>query len=148
MRQLKLSVISAMVLGVFLGLAGCGGEEPELKLSPQQEREIAERLAPVGNVVMEGDVTTAAPAVATSSEPRSGETIYSSTCTTCHSTGAAGAPKFGDAAGWADRIAKGLDELYGSALNGFKGMPPKGLCMDCSDDEIRAAVDYMASNSQ
>ena len=74
---------------------------------------------------------------------RSGEEIYNSKCTACHATGAAGAPKTGVADDWADRIAKGVDTLYTSAISGLNGMPPKGLCMDCSDEEMKAAVDYM-----
>jgi cytochrome c5 len=66
----------------------------------------------------------------------------------CHASGAAGAPKFGDAAAWGPRIGKGMDTLYSNAINGFNGMPAKGLCMDCSDDEVNAAVDHMTSNSQ
>ena len=54
-------------------------------------------------------------------------------------TGAAGAPKTGDAAAWAPRIAKGMDTLYGNAINGVGAMPAKGLCADCSDDEINEA---------
>ena len=68
----------------------------------------------------------------------------------CHSTGAAGAPKLGDVAGWADRIAKGLDKLYSSGINGLSGtgMIAKGGCMNCSDEEVSAAVDYMVDASQ
>ena len=66
----------------------------------------------------------------------------------CHASGAAGAPKLGDVAAWAPRVAAGNDTLYSNAIGGFKGMPAKGLCFDCSDDEIKAAVDHMVSNSQ
>ena len=64
------------------------------------------------------------------------------------STGAGGAPKTGDAAAWADRIALGDDSLYGNAINGLNAMPAMGLCMDCSEDEVKAAVDYIVENSQ
>ena len=109
--------------------------------------QMAERIAPVGEMCMAGDSCAAAP-VAVASGPRSGEEVYSSKCIACHSTGAAGAPKLGDAAGWASRIGKGIDVLYANAINGFNGMPAKGLCMDCSDDEIKASVDYMVDNSK
>ena len=66
--------------------------------------------------------------------------------------GVAGAPKFADAAAWTDRIAKGNDTMYSNAINGFMGeaglMPPKGGAMDLSDDDVKAAVDYMVANSQ
>lgn len=118
-------------------------------ISADKEAEIKERIKPVGTVCIEGDESCAGvAAVATSAEPRSGETIFGASCTACHSTGAAGAPKLGDKAAWAPRIAQGKPALYDHALNGFNGMPAKGLCMDCSDDEIKATVDYILSKSK
>jgi len=81
-------------------------------------------------------------------EPKSGEQVFNGTCTACHTTGAAGAPKVGDAAAWAPRIAKGIDALMTSATNGLNAMPPRGLCTNCSDAELRAAIEYMTSHSQ
>ena len=66
----------------------------------------------------------------------------------CHDAGVAGAPKIGVAADWADRIAQGEDTLVEHAINGIRGMPPKGTCMSCSDEEIRLAVEYMVGRSQ
>ena len=109
--------------------------------------EISVRTAPVGAVCMSGQECAAAPVVVASG-PRSGSDIYDSKCVACHASGAAGAPKLGDAGAWAPRIGKGIDVLYTSAISGFNGMPAKGLCMDCSDDEIKATVDYMVENSQ
>ena len=78
------------------------------------------------------------------------EATYMMSCFACHSTGAAGAPKVGDAAAWADRIAKGQDVLYDHGVNGIPGtgMMAKGGCVNCSDEEVHAAVDYMIVNSQ
>lgn len=84
-------------------------------------------------------------ALATMAEARTGEEIYQAKCSVCHATGAAGAPKFGDAAEWATRIEKGSDALYASALKGLNAMPPKGMCVECTNDEIKAAVDYMTA---
>lgn len=72
-----------------------------------------------------------------------GKGLYEKSCQMCHQTGLMNAPKFGDKAGWEPRIAKGMDTLYGSAINGFNTMPPKGGAMDASDDNVKAAVDYM-----
>ncbi len=118
-------------------------------LTEKQEAAVAERIKPVGEVCVEGDANCAA-VVAVSSGPRSGEDIYNGSCMACHSTGAGGAPKVGDNAAWADRIATGQAALYHSAVNGVAGtgMIAKGGCMSCSDDEIHAAVDYMVENSQ
>jgi cytochrome c5 len=79
-----------------------------------------------------------------------GEAIYNKACVACHAAGVAGAPVVGDAAAWADRIAKGMDALYSSGINGLAGgaMMAKGGCMACTDDEIRAAVDFMVAQSQ
>ena len=79
---------------------------------------------------------------------RSGEELFNTTCVACHSSGAPGIPQKGDSEAWAPRIARGREALYESALNGRNAMPPRGMCMDCSDQEIRAAVDYMVSQSQ
>jgi cytochrome c5 len=72
-----------------------------------------------------------------------GQKIYQKSCQACHAAGIAGAPKLGDKAAWAPRIAKGNDALLLSVTNGLKAMPPKGTCMSCSEDELRAAVEYM-----
>lgn len=117
------------------------------------DHNIEERLKPVHSVYVEGDevpqVANAAPAATGggSSAARSGEQIYNTNCMACHTTGAAGAPKIGDAADWNARMEKGIDTVYSHAINGFNAMPPKGTCADCSDDEIKATVDYILENS-
>jgi cytochrome c5 len=81
-----------------------------------------------------------------------GQAVYDQACMACHAQGVAGAPKFGDAEAWAARIAKGKDTLYENSINGFQGeagvMPPKGGFMNFSDEEVKAAVDYMVENAQ
>ncbi|MFM2119457.1 MAG: hypothetical protein RL722_925 [Pseudomonadota bacterium] len=73
-----------------------------------------------------------------------GKALYESGCSACHGTGVLGAPKFGDAAQWSPRAARGLDALVKSAIAGTaKGMPPKGGRADLSDAQIRATVEYM-----
>jgi cytochrome c5 len=78
-----------------------------------------------------------------------GKTIFDGTCTVCHGAGIAGAPKFGDKAQWAPRIAQGVPVLYTHAIGGFTGkggvMPPKGGNLSLTDPEIKAAVDYMVA---
>ncbi len=75
-----------------------------------------------------------------------GKQIYNSACFVCHAQGIAGAPLFGNKEQWAPRIAKGMDVLFASALNGLGAMPPKGGQMWLPDDDIKSAVDYMVSH--
>ena len=75
-----------------------------------------------------------------------GQTVFKQTCAMCHQWGVAGAPKFADKKAWAPRIAKGKETLYKHAIHGFKGksmMPAKGGKASLSDDQVKAAVDYM-----
>jgi cytochrome c5 len=109
---------------------------------------IKDRIAPVGKVCMSGEPCAAAPAAPASAGPKSGKDLYSTVCTTCHATGVLGAPKFGNAAEWAPRTAKGLETLYTHAIGGFNSMPAKGTCAACSDDEIKGAVKYMVDGSK
>lgn len=118
-------------------------------LAVQAEDKAAANTAPVGQVCKEGEACAAAAASpAAGGAARSGEQVYNTACMSCHTTGAAGAPKLGDGAAWAPRLAERTKEgLYTSSIKGYKGMPPKGLCMNCSDDELHAAVDYMLEKS-
>lgn len=98
------------------------------------------------------DETMAAAEQATEAAPAAppadpGKQVYDMVCFACHAQGIAGAPKLGDKALWEPRIAKGMDTLVNNAINGFQGsagvMPPKGGRMDLSDDDVKAAVQYM-----
>lgn len=81
-----------------------------------------------------------------------GKEVYDAACFICHASGVAGAPKFGDAANWAPRVEKGMATLYEHSIKGFMGenglMPPKGGRPDFSDDDVKAAVDYMVENAK
>ncbi|AOJ00537.1 cytochrome C [Burkholderia mayonis] len=102
---------------------------------------VAKRIAPIAQV----DVKDAnAPRVY-----KTGEEVYKAVCVTCHGTGAAGAPKFGDDAAWAPRIAAGYDEVLHIALTGKGAMPPRGGTNpdDYSDYEVARAVVYMANQA-
>ena len=73
------------------------------------------------------------------------EELYNKACVACHAAGAAGAPKAFDKEAWAPRLAKGMDTLLKNAKTGINAMPPKGMCMDCTDDELKALIKYMSS---
>ena len=81
-------------------------------------------------------------------EGRSGKEIYANNCIACHKTGAAGAPRVGNADSWGDRLDKDKETLYKNAINGIRAMPPMGTCTGCSKDEIRATVDYMLEQTR
>ncbi len=108
-------------------------------ISQSEYDAIAERIKPVGGVYLAGSE----PVKAEPTGPRDGATVYGTFCIACHSSGVNGAPKAGNGDEWAPRIAQGKDVLIKHALEGFNAMPPKGTCMDCSDDEIIAAIDHM-----
>ena len=92
-----------------------------------------------------------APAAPAAPENTVGKSVYGKTCSMCHASGVAGAPKPGDKADWGPRIAQGKDTLYKHALEGFTGnkgmMPARGGAATLGDDEVKAAVDFMADQS-
>ena len=102
--------------------------------------EVAQRIAPIAQLNLQD---ANAPRVY-----KTGEQLYQAVCSACHATGAAGAPKFGNASDWAPRIAQGYDTLWHTALSGKGAMPPRGGTSpdDVSDYEIGLAVAYMANH--
>lgn len=117
---------------------------------------IAERLAPVGELCVQGEDcgTGSASAVASADSAGAGaagvsgedidaEAIYNSLCMACHATGAAGAPIRGDEAAWADRVTQGFDTLLDHSINGFNAMPARGGNPNLTDAEMLAATKYM-----
>jgi cytochrome c5 len=72
------------------------------------------------------------------------EALYNKTCVACHASGAAGAPKTGAAEQWAPRLAKGMDTLVANAIKGVNAMPPKGMCFDCSEADMKALIEFMS----
>lgn len=93
-------------------------------------------------------VGAAALLVSMPSQAADGEAVYNKTCKMCHGAGMMGAPKTGDSAAWVERIAKGKETLYDNAINGFGKMKPKGGKKSLTDEEVKAAVDYMVAESQ
>lgn len=72
------------------------------------------------------------------------KSLYIQSCYSCHGTGAAGAPRSGNTGDWAPRLTKGMDTLLDHTINGFNGMPPLGMCMDCGEEEFVALINFMA----
>lgn len=86
--------------------------------------------------------------VAAPASAADGAAVYDKACKMCHGAGMMGAPKMGDKAAWAPRIAQGADVLNDHAIKGFKGMPAKGGKAALSDDEVKAAVAHMVEASK
>lgn len=117
-------------------------------LTDRQRADIESRIQPFSEVCVQGEPCSGAEVSVAAG--RSGEAVYNAACVACHGAGIAGAPKVGDAVAWLGRIGKGMDALYGSGINGVAGtgMIARGGCANCSDDEIRAAVDFMVDASR
>ncbi len=147
-RLFIIMIVAMTALTIIIAvLASFAASEVNTKLDERSAQEntqaIAERIAPVGS--FSATTVAAKPAVATA--PLTGEQVYAS-CAACHDSGTLDAPIVGDAAGWASRIANGLDVLYNNAINGINNMPAKGGNASLSDDEVKAAVDYMLEKSK
>lgn len=72
------------------------------------------------------------------------EDVFRTSCGVCHDGQLATAPRKGDSAAWAPRLAKGSDVLLENVRKGYSVMPPKGMCFTCTDDDLRAVIDWMA----
>ena len=89
-----------------------------------------------------------APEQKTAAVNPAGEQLYKTVCFACHATGVANAPKFGDKAAWAPYISTGMDAMVKVAMTGKGAMPPKGGAANASEDDIRAAVQFMVNAAQ
>jgi len=139
-------VVLVLIAVVFYFIAGVVTDDLDPGGDTRQVR-IEENIKPVGQVNVGSAPVSAGTTEAVAAGPRSGDQVYNASCLACHSTGVAGAPKLGDQAAWAPRTAKGLDGLLATAVSGLNAMPPKGTCADCSDEELKAAIEYMLSQS-
>jgi len=100
---------------------------------------VMKRIKPVGEVKV---VDANAPRV-----EKSGEEVFNAVCTSCHTSGALGAPKFSNKGDWSARIGRGLDGLVKTAVEGIRAMPARGGAPDLSDIEMQRAVAYMANSA-
>jgi cytochrome c5 len=165
-QQLIVVVLLAFLIPVIgivmIASFATGGLKVDTRSSDASAAAVAERLKPVGSVVMIGDVPAQAagttPAVkptggaavvtAAAGGPGAGKKLYDTVCMACHAAGIAGAPKTGDKTAWKPRIATGKEALYNSALKGKNAMPAKGGLTSAPDADVKAAVDYMVSQAK
>lgn len=130
----------ALALTFAALLVACGKEEAAAPEAP------APAMPEVATPAPAADAT---PAMA---ESTNGKSVYNKTCALCHASGAAGAPIPGNKDEWGPRIAQGVDVLYKHATEGFTGakgvMPARGGAATLTDDEVKAAVDFMVAESK
>ena len=156
-----LLLLSGFTVGMFLIARAIGASSMErihtgatavaMRIEPVGRVRIGDPTQQVGAEATEVALAAGAPP-ATSAAPESptgtaatdpGEAVYDSLCQACHAGGIAGAPKLDDAAGWTERMAKGLDGMVAAAIQGMGGMPPRGGNPTLTDEEIRQAIEYM-----
>ena len=158
-----LLVVIAICIFIFARALGRTQDEAERR-EAAYSADIAARIAPLSQEAIAGQdnaalaikpQTAAGAGTATvAAIPKNGKELFDQTCSACHGQGIAGAPKAGDKAAWAPRIAEGKATLYQHALNGYQGgpgggvMPAKGGRPDLPDSLIKQAVDYMVSLAQ
>jgi cytochrome c5 len=157
--MLVLGVLVAIALGIYLlaRVVSANTQEKHVMEDRAVRAAVSERIEPVAKIAVAGQDNSALDqpqqqAAAAPAADMPGEQVYNMACVACHGAGVAGAPKFGDAAAWGPRIAKGGDTLHKNAIQGFQGeagfMPPKGGRVDLSDQSIINAVDYMVAGSK
>ena len=136
-------VVAAAILFVALGATTSESEEAT------ETSALEERLQPFGKSCLEGeDCGSAAPAMGTGAGTGlSAKEVYDKFCHVCHQTGVSEAPLFASDQ-WEERVAKGADVLLENSKKGLNLMPPMGTCMDCSDEELQASIDYMISGNE
>lgn len=137
---------TAALAGLTVGVAACN-DKPAAAPAAAPAAPAPAPAAPAASEVAAAPAAPAAPAA----NPEAGKSAYNKTCAMCHAAGVAGAPKPGDKADWGPRIAQGKDTLYKHAIEGFNGakgaMPARGGNAKMSDEDVKAAVDYMVGLS-
>lgn len=134
----------ARAVAFMANQSGANWKEPEAKPAAKPEL-----TAKAPEAKPEASAKPPAPAQATAKpDAGQGKAIYDKACAACHAAGVAGAPKIGDKAAWAPRLKSGADALHASAIKGKGAMPPKGGNPGLSDADVKAAVDFMLSQSK
>jgi cytochrome c5 len=153
---LGILIAIAIVLFAFARSVGANTQAQHVLSDPEYVAQVNDNVRPLVRVAVAGQdnsALTIAAAAGSSAPagalelPADGAGVYEAVCTACHSAGIAGAPKAGDAAAWAPRIAQGKPTLYKHSIEGYTGkagvMPAKGGRADLTDELVQQAVDHM-----
>lgn len=166
---IALTILTLILIALGVAVGGSIDDKLQAQTEEYTQQIIAQRTEPVGNLNV-GELADQGVAVAMSNSTNDqtvsidsetieqgieaaaahpGKGAYSQNCYICHDAGVTGAPKPGDVENWQPRIQKGIEVLYGNAINGYQGengiMPPKGGNLSLSDEEVKAAVDYLVA---
>ena len=148
---LGILIVFAIILFGVARSMGADTQGEAVLLEPLHLKDVRDNIAPFAHVAIAGKDNSALAISATpagagpaADVPTTGEQAFTKVCSACHATGINGAPKIGDHAAWAPRIAQGKETLYKDAINGKGNMPPKGGT-NWPDATIRMTVDYMVS---
>ncbi len=143
----KLMIAVWAIVMLFIGFKAFNASSNDSTSNDfQVDSATIERIKQIGEVRIDNNITVASNDISNQSE-RTGEQVYSK-CQSCHDSGIMDAPKFGSLEDWAPRIESGIDNLLMVVIAGKGGQPPKGTCMDCSDDELKSAIQYMIDNAK
>jgi cytochrome c5 len=155
-----LLVAVALALFALARVVASETQEKQMLVEGQYLKGVSERVQPFARVAVAGqdntalkiEPTSAAGSAAGPAQPKNGDELYEQACKACHGAGIGGAPKLGDKAAWAPRVAKGDAILYEHAIKGFTGtagmMPAKGGRVDVSDDLVKLAVYHLLATSK
>lgn len=109
----------------------------------QSSKTLEKRLSPPYDVAISGK----APEEEAVITYLPGQEVYEKYCSMCHGYAVAGAPKTGDKQAWQKRMSQGWDTIMSHAIGGYKGMPAKGNCLTCSNEDIRTSIEYILTLS-
>jgi cytochrome c5 len=160
--SLVIGLLVAVAIGLFAlsRIVASHTQDVQVLTEPDYSKNVAARITPPSQEAIAGHdnsaltIKTEGPAAGTAvaAVPKNGTELFDQTCSACHGQGIAGAPRVGDQAAWAPRIAKGKAMLYEHAIQGFTGsagvMPAKGGRTDAPDDLVKQAVDHMVQMAQ
>jgi cytochrome c5 len=157
-----LLVLIAICIFAFARIVASHTQNQQVMQEADYNKNVAARLQPPSQeavsgqdnsaLAIKGETPAAAGSASPTATPKDGNEVFQQVCSVCHGAGIAGAPKAGDKAAWAPRLAQGKATLYEHAIKGFQGksgvMPAKGARADLSDDLVKQGVDYMVQMAQ